>query len=146
LNNTNWSAALAIVELVGAYTPGGNFFQGRALLFGTTYYTMTIGLNIILTVLICARLLYFSRLMRAAFGTDEASSRLYSGIAAMLAESAAPYALVGIMFLIPYALQSQTADLFGQLYAKFAVSDRFCAHVVCRNSHQHRLDSVSRPN
>ncbi|KAF8487757.1 hypothetical protein JB92DRAFT_2820741 [Gautieria morchelliformis] len=114
------SFALAIVELVGAYTPGGNFFQGRALIFGTTYYSMTISLNIVLTLLICGRLIYFSRLMRAAFGNEQGAAKLYSGIAAMLAESAAPYTLVGIMFLIPYAQQSPTANVFGQLYAKFA--------------------------
>jgi ABC-type sulfate transport system permease component len=40
----------------------------------------------------------------------------------MLTESAAPYTLVGIMFLIAYARQSQVANAFGQVYAKLAVS------------------------
>ena len=115
-------AALAIVELVGAYTPGGNFFGGRALIYGTAYYSMSISLNAILTLLICGRLLYFSRLMRSTFGDDHGASRLYTGIAAMIAESAAPYTAIGIMFLVSYARQSQTSNLFGQLYIKFAVS------------------------
>jgi hypothetical protein len=113
---------LAIVELVGAFTPSGNFFGGRALIFGTTYYAMSISLNIILTLLICARLVYLSRIMRATFGSDHENARLYTGIAAMMAESAAPYTLVGIMFLIPYARQSQVSNAFGQVYAKLAVS------------------------
>lgn len=119
---TNFIKALAIVELVGAYTPGGNFFGGRVVVFGTTYYAMSIGLNIVLTLLICGRLFYFSRLTRCTFGNDHTSAQLYTGIAAMIAESAAPYTAVGIMFLVPYALQSPTSNLFGQLYAKFAVS------------------------
>jgi hypothetical protein len=46
-------------------------------------------------------------------------------VAAILIESAAPYSLVGLMFLIPYARQSGTAIVFGQVWAKMTVS-AFC--------------------
>lgn len=112
------------MQLVGSFTPGGNFFGGRAVVFGTTYYGLSIGLNIILTLLICARLLHLSRRARATLGDEDA--RLYTGLIVLMVESAAPYALVGIMFLVPYARGSPTATAFGKVYAKVAVSRVQC--------------------
>ncbi|KAF9449999.1 hypothetical protein P691DRAFT_758591 [Macrolepiota fuliginosa MF-IS2] len=108
--------SLAIIELVIAGKPGGNFFGGRTINFGTPYYTITIGLNIIVTILISVRLLRLSRAISQVLGRD--SSRMYTNIVALLAESAAPYSLVGIMFLIPYAMGSDTSIGFGQVWAK----------------------------
>jgi len=113
-----WCAAfaLAIIQLVVSGTPGGNFFNGKTIDFGTPYYTLTIVLNIVITTLICLRLFYFSRRIKHILGPDGAKT--YTGIAAILIESAAPYSLVGLMFLIPYAKQSGTAIAFGQVWAK----------------------------
>ncbi|CAA7265024.1 unnamed protein product [Cyclocybe aegerita] len=108
--------SLAIIELVLAGRPGGNFFGGRTINFGTPYYTITISLNIIVTLLICLRLAKLGKAVSKALGPD--SARMYTGVASMLIESAAPYSLVGIMFLIPYAMGSPTAISFGQVWAK----------------------------
>ena len=80
---------------------------------------MTIGMNILITSLICGRLFYYSRRIRRLLGNDTAET--YTSIAAILIESAAPYSLVGLMFLIPYAQGSGTAIAFGQVWAKMAV-------------------------
>lgn len=77
-------------------------------------------LNVVITTLICVRLLYFSRRIRHILGEDGAKT--YTSVAAILIESAAPYSLVGLMFLIPYARQSGTAIAFGQVWAKMTVS------------------------
>lgn len=111
---------MAIIELVLAGSPGGNFFHGKVINFGVPYYTITIGLNIIITSLICFRLLRLGKAVSKALGRE--SARMYTSVAAMLIESAAPYSLVGIMFLIPYALGSGTAIAFGQVWAKLTVS------------------------
>ncbi len=89
--------------------------------FGTShpYPPFTIVLNIVITTLICLRLFYFSRRIKHILGPDGAKT--YTGIAAILIESAAPYSLVGLMFLIPYARQSETAIGFGQVWAKMTV-------------------------
>jgi len=110
---------LAIIQLVVSGKPGGNFFNGKTIDFGTPYYTLTIVLNIVITTLICLRLFYFSRRIKHILGPDGAKT--YTGIAAILIESAAPYSLVGLMFLIPYARQSETAIGFGQVWAKMTV-------------------------
>jgi hypothetical protein len=108
--------ALAIIELVVAGKPGGNFFHGKTINFGVPYYTITISLNIIVTALICVRLLRLGRAVSKAIGRE--SARMYTSVATMLIESAAPYSMVGIMFLIPYAMGSGTAIGFGQVWAK----------------------------
>jgi len=108
--------SLAIIELVLAGKPKGDFFHGKVINFGTPYYTITIALNIIVTILICGRLWRLSKAVSQALGRD--SARTYTSVASILIESAAPYSLVGIMFLIPYALGNGTAIAFGQVWAK----------------------------
>ena len=110
---------LAIIELVLAGKPGGDFFHGKSINFGTPYYTITIALNIITTVLIVSRLLKLGKAVARALGRD--SARMYTSVASMLIESAAPYSFVGIMFLIPYALGNPIAISFGQVWAKLTV-------------------------
>ena len=118
-DSNNITAALAIIELVLAGKPGGNFFGGKTINFGTPYYTITIALNITVTLLIVFRLQKLSRAVSKTLGRD--SAKMYSSVSSILIESAAPYSLVGIMFLIPYAMGSPTAISFGQVWAKLTV-------------------------
>ncbi|KZT64310.1 hypothetical protein DAEQUDRAFT_698911 [Daedalea quercina L-15889] len=108
--------ALAIIELVIAGEPNGNFFGTHAASFGVPYYALTIALNILLTLLIVLRLTGLARSVRDTMGAPAA--RLYTGVAALMIESAAPYAAVGIMFLVPYARGSELSIAFGQVWAK----------------------------
>ncbi|PPR07510.1 hypothetical protein CVT24_006879 [Panaeolus cyanescens] len=110
--------ALSIIQLVIAGKPGGNFFKGKNINFGIPYYTITICFNIIVTALICGRLYKLGKAVSKALGRDAA--RMYTGVASMLIESAAPYSAVGIMFLVPYALGHGTAIGFGQVWAKLS--------------------------
>ena len=50
------------------------------------------------------------------------AAKLYTGVAAVLVESAAPYSLTGIAFLVPYARGSLYSVVFGQIWAKVTVS------------------------
>lgn len=111
--------ALAIIELVIAGKPGGNFFHGKNINFGIPYYTITIAFNIFVTLFIVIRLRRLGSAVSRALGKD--SARMYTSISSMLVESAAPYSLVGIMFLIPYGLGNGIAISFGQVWAKLAV-------------------------
>ncbi|KAF9528134.1 hypothetical protein CPB83DRAFT_854964 [Crepidotus variabilis] len=110
--------ALAIIELVIAGEPGGNFFHGKAASFGVPYYALTISLNVIVTLLICFRLWKLGSVVSKALGRE--SAKMYTSVASILVESAAPYSMVGLMFLVPYALGSGTAIGFGQVWAKLA--------------------------
>ena len=104
-----------------SFEPGGFFFNRTSAAFGIPYYTLTVSINVIVTVLIVYRLHKVSKVARETLG--EESAKLYTGIAAMLIESAAPYSLTGIMFLIPYARGDAVAVAIGQVWAKFTVRD-----------------------
>ncbi|KAH9922724.1 uncharacterized protein B0H18DRAFT_1183390, partial [Fomitopsis serialis] len=108
------SIVVAVFTLIAAGSPNGDFFEGIAVDFGTSYYALTVSLNIIVTILICARMLYMSKGVSAVLGPE--NSKLYTGLTAIFVESAALYSLAGIMFIIPYARNSQTAIIFGDIY------------------------------
>lgn len=116
------STALAIIQLVVAGKPGGNFFGGKSINFGTPYYAITIGLNVILTILIYIRLLRFISVLNRTAATHGETSKSYTKLASVFIESAALYSLVGIMFLVPFATGSQTSIAFGQVWAKLTAS------------------------
>ncbi|KAI0340440.1 hypothetical protein BDW22DRAFT_1309572, partial [Trametopsis cervina] len=106
----------AVLELVASFKPGGFFFGTKSVNFGTPYYSLTIGLNIVVTALICARLLSLSRVIRESMGPENA--RIYTGVASIMIESALPYSLMGIVFLVPYARGQLVAVALGQVWAK----------------------------
>ena len=47
---------------------------------------------------------------------------MYTSAVAILVESSALYSVLGIIYLVPYALGAPIADLFGQLWTKMSVS------------------------
>jgi len=106
----------AVLELVTSFTPGGFFFGSSSVNFGVPYYSITIGLNILVTGAICYRLLSISSAVKRTMGAENA--KVYTGVMSILVESALPYSLFGIIFLVPYARGSLTAVAFGQVWAK----------------------------
>jgi hypothetical protein len=86
---------LASIELVLAGTPGGNFFGGRTLNFGTPYYAIMISLNMIVTLLIGLRLFQHKKTLGGVLGREQA--KMYTGVVLLLIESAVPCSLLGIM-------------------------------------------------
>ncbi|KAI0078575.1 hypothetical protein K474DRAFT_1593677 [Panus rudis PR-1116 ss-1] len=108
--------ALGILELYSAFIPGGFFFSGGAVSWGTPYYSIIIGMNVIITSLICARLLLLSRRIRDALTADNA--KLYTGVVAILVESATPYTVIGLVFLGLYAKNNNVGVAIGQVWAK----------------------------
>ena len=95
-----------------SFSPGGFFFGHKAINFGTPYYSLTISLNIIVTLFIVYRLRSMAGTVRATMG--EEAAKLYTGIAAVLVESAAPYSVMGIILLVPYARDSLISVALGQ--------------------------------
>ncbi|PIL34474.1 hypothetical protein GSI_03251 [Ganoderma sinense ZZ0214-1] len=118
-------AALGIIELYLSGKPNANFFVGTAAQLGLAYYATTISLNVIATGVICARLVYFSRAATSDFATPRnpiATGSVvarYTGTLPVVVESALPYSLAGVAFLVSYGMQSDVSILFGALYGMF---------------------------
>ncbi|KAI1784831.1 hypothetical protein LXA43DRAFT_1186219 [Ganoderma leucocontextum] len=123
------SIALGIIELYSSGKPDANFFVGTAAQLGVAYYATTISLNVIATSVICARLVYFARTAtlnpaRVAAGSpkDIGSTAMlrYTGTLPVVVESALPYSMAGVAFLVSYGMQSDISILFfGTLYGMF---------------------------
>uniref|UniRef100_A0A0W0F5R8 Uncharacterized protein n=1 Tax=Moniliophthora roreri TaxID=221103 RepID=A0A0W0F5R8_MONRR len=109
--------AMSILTIYESALPGANFFRGHAVDFGVPYVALTISLNIIVTLLICGRLLTARNQMKAILGPEYA--RTYTSIAAIMVESAAPFTILGIFYVITYARHSGISFCLVQIWGDF---------------------------
>ncbi|OAX40744.1 hypothetical protein K503DRAFT_864362 [Rhizopogon vinicolor AM-OR11-026] len=111
------SFVFGILELVTSGSPNGEFFVGLAAHVGVVYFSATIVLNVITTCLICGRIMFYARRMQDQLGAE--ISKAYFTAVAIVIESALPYTLFGIAFLVSFGLQSDISILFLSLYSMF---------------------------
>ncbi|KAI0354393.1 hypothetical protein OH77DRAFT_496706 [Trametes cingulata] len=111
------TAALGILTCYVSGKPNANFFVGEAQQIALAYSTVVIGLNVTASTLICVRILFLTRQMRGALGSD--SVKMYTGAAALVIESALPYTLFGIAYVVSLGINSPTSILFLSIYVMF---------------------------
>ena len=75
------------------------------------YYAITLSLNVLLTLMIAARLIRHSRNIRKAVGST-AGSGLYNTVITMLVESCALYAVNSILIIGPIGANSGVQGIF----------------------------------
>jgi hypothetical protein len=90
------------------------------LQYGVPWISLSVGLNIIVTSMICFRLLRMRALMRQVHG-PELSSGMYTNLVAMLVESAAPFSILGIGFLVTLVRNVPLLYAFGYVWTMFCV-------------------------
>lgn len=95
---------MSIMTLFQSSRPDASLWTTVTVQFSLPYFSISIALNVMLTLLLVVRLLYMSYSARRAIGGEH--GRTYISIAAMLLESATPYAAVGLLFIITYARDS----------------------------------------
>ncbi|KAJ3508977.1 hypothetical protein NLJ89_g5464 [Agrocybe chaxingu] len=108
------SFTLGVMTIVAGSRPGTSFFSGQALAFGVPWIALTVSFNVLVTVLICGRLLSTYFAMRNAGASESMRDRL--GIIAILIESALPFSVFGIALSILYGLGSQTTVAFADIW------------------------------
>ncbi|KAK7435909.1 hypothetical protein VKT23_015755 [Stygiomarasmius scandens] len=91
------STSLAIVSAVQSALPGG-FLGHQTTSFAVPWISLTSGLNFILMALIAGRILWTRRNNRALMAPHTAE--IYTGVIAIIVESALPYALLGIVLAV----------------------------------------------
>ena len=92
--------------------------------FGTPYYAISISLNVLLTLMIVARLILHRKNIRKAMGTR--AGGLYGTAATMLVESCALYAVSYILFIGPWAIGSPVSNIFFPILAETQVRALLC--------------------
>ncbi|KZV91171.1 hypothetical protein EXIGLDRAFT_719627 [Exidia glandulosa HHB12029] len=95
------STAMSILTVYQIAKPNTPLFSQSALQWSLPCFSLSIALNLILTLMIVSRLLWAQRRIRHAVGPDHASG--YFGIAAMVVESAALYSFSSIIFIATYS-------------------------------------------
>ena len=89
--------------------------------FGTPYYSISLSLNVILTITITTRLALHSKNVRTAMGTPGGTGGVYRAIITMLIESCALYAVSYLLFVAPWASQSSVSNAFFPILAETQV-------------------------
>ena len=74
--------------------------------FGTSYFSICLALNVILTLMIVTRLILHRRNLRKAIGASDGVSGLYTAIVTMIIESYAIYAATFLAYIVSWAVDS----------------------------------------
>ncbi|KZV85634.1 hypothetical protein EXIGLDRAFT_622821 [Exidia glandulosa HHB12029] len=90
--------------------PGLSLYSELPINLGTSYYALSLGVNVFLTFLIAARLIFYRRRVSAALPSDD--GRSYVSLATIFVESAALYSVCAFLFLVTYAIQSPMNQVF----------------------------------
>lgn len=98
--------AMGIVHINGDLTS-----SAASLNIDTSYTSICLSLNVILTLMIVARLILHSRNIRRATGTSDGTAGLYTTIVTMLVESYALYAASLVFYIVPWALESWVVSI-----------------------------------
>ena len=86
---------------------------------GIPWVSLSVGLNVVVTSMICFRLLRMRALLRQELGPE--MSRMYTNIAAMVVESSAPFSILGIGVLVTVAHNGPLSYAFGYVWTVFYV-------------------------
>jgi hypothetical protein len=108
------STALAIMTVVSSALPNASIFTGPAKGFGVPWVALTVSLNVLVTLIISSRLLIARHKVRAAL--TPGISDVYTGVVAVLVESAAPFTILGIGFLIAFAKELDVEIAFAFIW------------------------------
>jgi hypothetical protein len=108
-----------IITIVESALPNSFLLNGKPANFGVPWVSLSVSLNVLVTTLICARLLRMRSITREVLSPE--LSRTYTSVAAMLIESAAPFTALGIGLVITEAQGGPLAIAFSYVWGMFCV-------------------------
>ncbi|TDL20989.1 hypothetical protein BD410DRAFT_750293, partial [Rickenella mellea] len=103
------STALSILTVFQSSQPGASLLTSNTVIFAIPYWSLSISLNLVVTLLIVPRLLIWRNNAINMLGLQH--SKTYTSIAAMMVESAALFSVTGLIFIICYAHNSSIQNL-----------------------------------
>jgi uncharacterized membrane protein YgcG len=115
------SVAMGIILIYQTSQPDSSIWNSVAINFGLPYFSISLSLNILLTLMIVGRLILHSRNIRKAMGVPAGATGLYKAVITMLIESSALYAASSILFVAPWGAKSHVADIFLPILAETQV-------------------------
>ena len=102
--------------------------------FNYPFFTISLSLNLLLTLMIVARLILHRRNIQSAFGVSaKTTSGFYMAVVTILIESCALYAISFILFIVPWSRGSFVANIFFPVVAETQVRPVFHTIPTCCN-------------
>jgi hypothetical protein len=97
------------------------------IFFGLPYYWISLSINVVLTLMIVARLIQHHKTVQRAMGAQApaVTGGLYKAIVTILVESCALYAVTYLLFLVPWTMQSPFTNAFFPILAQTQVRTGF---------------------
>jgi len=117
--------ALGLLWLIQISSPSSSPFQTSAadtINWTLPYLSVAVSLNVVVTLMIVARLLAHRHYMTKVLGPGHVSH--YTGVAAMIVESAALYSAFALLFIIPFGVGNSIANTFLQALSQVQVTYR----------------------
>jgi len=110
------SIVIGSILLWQAAHPGATFGQSVVIDFGTPFWSLSVTLTILVTLLIAGRLIYRRELLRREEGR-KGNDAHYTSLIAIFAESGALYAICGIIYIPLFARNLPIQFPFSGLFA-----------------------------
>ncbi|KAK1222835.1 hypothetical protein PQX77_014257 [Marasmius sp. AFHP31] len=104
-----WDLAMGTLYLYQLSQPSANLFTGQAIDFGLPYFVLSTSLNVLLTILLCSRLIFHQRRITKTLMRPQVP---YMSIVAMLVESSAIYAVCSVIFIGTYGAGNIASSIF----------------------------------
>jgi len=101
--------ASGILLLISVTHSDNSFYAQRSVNISIAFWSISMGLNVILTIFIVGRLLYARYRIKSSLGSRYGQN--YLSVASMLVESAALYSIWALVFLITYARGSAAQNI-----------------------------------
>ncbi|KAJ7746596.1 hypothetical protein B0H16DRAFT_1726321 [Mycena metata] len=111
------SVAMGITTTIQSGLPGGDLFAGITVNFGIPWIVLTIVFNILVTAMIAVRLLSVHSKVNRVVG--KAVRKRYTGLLAILVESAAPFTILGVVYLALYIKELPESLAFADIWGCF---------------------------
>ena len=100
---------MAVLWTVQSRRSGLSFYSALSIAYGTSYFAISLGFNIVITLLIVIRLFQYKRTVARAMTPEHAQQ--YLSLATVLVESSALYSFFALLFLITYAVRHPTSEI-----------------------------------
>lgn len=110
---------LSILLIIKTSKASHSTWQLTDVDIGAPYWVLSTGLSILVTSLIVGRLLYLKRSIQSEFSLPD--KKLFDWIASILVESAALYAVVGLVFIVTYLRRSPAVNVIMPVLAQAQV-------------------------
>jgi len=112
---------VAIVFVYKSAQPGEDFFNSRDTIdLGVAWASLSVSVNIIVTALVVYQLTRIRKQLGSVLPPD--ALRTYTGLTAIIVESAMPFSIIGIVFAVTYGKQMDVGPAFLLVWTVFSVS------------------------